>query len=149
MRLHSFCRAVVTLFLNPWKNSVHRVPLFNTQNDPVVWENFPSPVPYPLGLEAMEHQVQQIAVQAAKEQIWLLEHEEVYTLGSSGTHTDILVSPSIPVIETGRGGQVTYHGPGQRVGYVLLNLRKRKLDNKRYVSKIQKWIQNTVTQKNC
>ncbi|MGL4825794.1 MAG: lipoyl protein ligase domain-containing protein, partial [Alphaproteobacteria bacterium] len=103
----------------------------------VTWERSPQQIAYSSGIAQMDSKVQRIVAGEASEQIWLLEHDDVYTIGSSGTPDDILTPTSIPVYETGRGGQVTYHGPGQRIGYVFLNLRQRKMDPRTYVQTLQ------------
>jgi lipoyl(octanoyl) transferase len=110
----------------------------------VTWERSPQRVPYSDGVNQMDSQVQRIVEGEGSEQVWLLEHDNVYTIGSSGTPDDVLTPTSIPIYETGRGGQVTYHGPGQRIGYVLLNLRQRKLDPRAYVQTLQAWIREAL-----
>jgi lipoyl(octanoyl) transferase len=110
----------------------------------VIWETSLQRVAYPDGVAQMDLQVQRIVEGEAPEQVWLLEHDDVYTIGSRGTSEAILTPPTIPVYETGRGGQVTYHGPGQRIGYVLLNLRQRKLDPRTYVQTLQAWIREAL-----
>ncbi len=110
----------------------------------VTWERSPQRVAYSDSVTQMDSQVQCIVEGEASEQVWLLEHDDVYTIGSSGKSDDILTPTSIPVYETGRGGQVTYHGPGQRIGYVLLNLRQRKMDPRTYVQTLQAWIREAL-----
>lgn len=102
-------------------------------------------VEYPEALAAMREQVAAMKRGEAGERVWLLEHPPLYTAGSSARQEDLLAAP-FPVYETGRGGQYTYHGPGQRVGYVMLDLKKRaeargeKPDLRRYVQQLEGWI---------
>ncbi len=100
-----------------------------------------SPVPYEHAVDVMEDRVAAIRAGRADELVWLLEHPPLYTAGTSAKIEDLL-QPRFPVFETGRGGQYTYHGPGQRVGYVMLDLSKRqqKPDIKHYVLQLEEWI---------
>jgi lipoyl(octanoyl) transferase len=98
------------------------------------------PVPYPDAVAAMEARVAAIAVGTAPEQVWLLEHPPLYTAGTSAKPADLLQKDRFPVYATGRGGQYTYHGPGQRVGYVMLDLNKHGADVRRYVHNLEGWI---------
>ncbi|MCG5234069.1 lipoyl(octanoyl) transferase LipB [Xanthobacter oligotrophicus] len=101
-------------------------------------------VPYPEALAAMEARVAAIADGTARECVWLLEHPPLYTAGTSARPED-LVDARFPVYETGRGGQFTYHGPGQRVAYVMLDLKRRSPDVRRYVSALEAWIIGTLS----
>src|ERR1700730_8683605 len=94
---------------------------------PVEWRNAPSPVPYLEAVAAMEARAAAIAEGRAPELVWLLEHPSLYTSGTSGKAEDLRAS-RFPLIATGRGGQLTYHGPGQRVAYVMLDLKRRRPD---------------------
>ncbi|QQG37161.1 MAG: lipoyl(octanoyl) transferase LipB [Micavibrio aeruginosavorus] len=98
-------------------------------------------VNYPEALQVMEGRVAAIRAGTAPETIWLLEHPPLYTAGTSAKPSDLL-HPRFPVFETGRGGEYTYHGPGQRVGYVMLDLKKRQKipDIKLYVWQLEEWI---------
>lgn len=98
-------------------------------------------VEYPDALRLMEERVAAIRAGTDPEMVWLLEHPPLYTAGTSAKATDLL-NPRFPVFETGRGGEYTYHGPGQRVGYVMLDLKKRQRvpDIKRYVWQLEEWI---------
>jgi lipoyl(octanoyl) transferase len=98
------------------------------------------PVPYPEAVAAMEARVAAIAAGTAPEQVWLLEHPPLYTAGTSAKPADLLQKDRFPVYATGRGGQYTYHGPGQRVGYVMLDLNKHGADVRRYVHNLEGWI---------
>jgi lipoyl(octanoyl) transferase len=93
----------------------------------------------------MEHRVSDIIANKAPECLWLVEHPPLYTAGTSAQKQDLLDANRFPVYETGRGGQYTYHGPGQRVGYVMIDLKQRNAqDIKKYVYDIEQWIINTL-----
>ncbi len=106
-----------------------------------------SPVAYPEALEVMEARAAAIADGQANELVWLLEHPPVYTAGTSANDAD-LIDARFPVYHTGRGGQFTYHGPGQRVGYVMLNLKQRKPDVRGFVHDLEQWLIETLAQFN-
>src|SRR3954469_25752005 len=95
---------------------------------PVEWAVSTDAVPYPAAVTAMEARAAAIAAGEAGELVWLLEHPPIYTAGVSAKAGDLLAPGRFPVFETGRGGQFTYHGPGQRVAYVMLDLRARRRD---------------------
>ena len=95
--------------------------------------------PYPESVAFMEERATQIADGRARELVWLVEHPPIYTAGTSARASDLL-EPRFPVFETGRGGQYTYHGPGQRVGYVMLDLRHRGMDVRRFVQGLEEWL---------
>ena len=103
------------------------------------WKVSPGLTPYPEALAAMEARADAIAAGTAGEQVWLLEHPSIYTAGTSAKDSD-LIDARFPVYRTGRGGQFTYHGPGQRVGYVMLNLKQRKPDVRAYVHDLEQWL---------
>ncbi|MBN8553521.1 MAG: lipoyl(octanoyl) transferase LipB [Caulobacterales bacterium] len=107
---------------------------------PVGWAVSASPVPYPDAVAAMEARAAAIAEGAADELIWLLEHPPLYTAGVSARPEDLLAPGAIPVFQTGRGGQFTYHGPGQRVAYLMLDLNQRGRDIRRFVRGLEAWI---------
>ena len=96
-------------------------------------------VAYPQALEAMEARVQEILEGREGELLWFLEHPPLYTLGRSGSSQEILRA-DVPLFETGRGGKATYHGPGQRVVYALLDLRVRGQDLRAYVWSLEEWL---------
>lgn len=102
------------------------------------------PVPYPAAIAAMEARVAAIAAGRAAELLWLLEHPALYTAGTSAKAEDLIAPGGLSVYPTGRGGQYTYHGPGQRVGYVLLNLRARGLDVRRFVAGLEDWLRASL-----
>jgi lipoyl(octanoyl) transferase len=88
----------------------------------------------------MEERVLALQTNKTPECVWLLEHPPLYTLGTSGQDKDILETSKLPLFRTGRGGQVTYHGPGQRVIYLVLDLKKRRKDIRWYVRELEEWI---------
>jgi lipoyl(octanoyl) transferase len=110
---------------------------------PVEWRIAPSPVPYLEAVAAMEARAAAIAEGRAPELVWLLEHPSLYTSGTSGKAEDLRDS-RFPLIATGRGGQLTYHGPGQRVAYVMLDLKRRRPDVRAYVAGLEQWIIRTL-----
>jgi len=96
-------------------------------------------VPYEMALAAMEARVADIRAGRAPELVWLLEHPPLYTSGTSSKPADLLQPTRFPVHTAGRGGQYTYHGPGQRVAYVMLDLRSRRQDVRRFVFDLEEW----------
>jgi lipoyl(octanoyl) transferase len=109
----------------------------------VEWRICDAPVDYLDAVAAMEARAAAIADGTAGELIWLLEHPPLYTSGTSGKEGDLL-APRFPLFATGRGGQVTYHGPGQRVAYVMLDLKRRRPDVRAYVAALEEWIIRTL-----
>ncbi|NNC59352.1 MAG: lipoyl(octanoyl) transferase LipB [Erythrobacter sp.] len=107
------------------------------------WQLETSPVPYRTALAAMEQRNAAIATGTSRELIWCLEHPPVYTAGTSAVASELL-DPRFEVVEAGRGGRYTYHGPGQRIGYVLLDLRKRGKDVRRFVHALEDWVVATL-----
>jgi lipoyl(octanoyl) transferase len=101
-------------------------------------------VPYEEALATMEARVADIRAGRAPELVWLLEHPPLYTAGTSSRETDLLQPARFPVHVAGRGGQYTYHGPGQRVAYVMLDLRRRRQDVRRFVSDLEEWTIRTL-----
>jgi lipoyl(octanoyl) transferase len=110
---------------------------------PVEWQVSDSPVDYDRALAVMTARAAAIARGEAPELVWLLEHPPLYTAGTSARPAD-LIEARFPVYVAGRGGQLTYHGPGQRVGYVMLDLRRRAPDVRRFVATIEQWIIETL-----
>ena len=100
-------------------------------------------LPYPEAVDFMEARAAAIAAGTAPERIWLVEHPPIYTAGTSAKDSD-LIDARFPVYKTGRGGQFTYHGPGQRVGYVMLNLKPRGSDVRRFVHDLEEWLIRTL-----
>ena len=114
----------------------------------VQWEISDGEVDYNTALEKMDNYVQKIISGEADEKIWLLEHPSLYTAGTSASKEDLVEPDRFPVYETKRGGQYTYHGPGQRVVYVMLDLNKRGKDVKKFVENLEAWIINTLAEFN-
>jgi lipoyl(octanoyl) transferase len=104
------------------------------------WAVSPGLTDYEAAVAAMEARANAIAAGEAGELVWLLEHPPLYTAGVSAKQADLLAPDRFPVYRTGRGGQFTYHGPGQRVAYVMLDLRTRGRDVTRFVADLERWI---------
>ena len=109
----------------------------------VEWRISDQAIPYPEAVAKMEARVADIAAGSANELVWLLEHPSLYTSGTSGKIADLL-DARFPVFQSGRGGQLTYHGPGQRVAYVMLDLKRRRPDVRAYVASLEEWIIRTL-----
>lgn len=103
---------------------------------------------YEEALELMEKRVADIRAGSAKELVWFLEHPPLYTAGTSSKETDLLDPKKFPVHNVGRGGQYTYHGPGQRVVYVMLDLKKRGKDVRKFVANLERWVIDTLAEFN-
>ena len=101
-------------------------------------------VDYQQAVRDMEERVAAIRAGGAEEMVWLLQHPALYTAGTSAKAGDLLDAGGLPVYQTGRGGQYTYHGPGQRVAYVMLDLQARKLDIRCYVAMLEDWLIATL-----
>lgn len=113
---------------------------------PIEWRTSPNLVPYTEALAHMQARAAEIITGDAREQVWLLEHPPLYTAGTSAAKSDLIMPDRFPVYPTGRGGQYTYHGPGQRVAYVMLDLRKRGRDVAAFVRGLEQWIIDTLAQ---
>ena len=111
---------------------------------PVDWHVSDTPVDYRDAVARMESLVAQIAQGAAPERVWLVEHPPIYTAGTSAIESDLLTPKRFPVHNTGRGGQYTYHGPGQRVAYVMLDLKRRQQDVRAFVAALEEWLIATL-----
>jgi lipoyl(octanoyl) transferase len=107
---------------------------------PVEWRISAEPVGYDEALAEMRMRVDSIAADGAEELVWLLEHPALYTAGTSADPRDLIDPDLLPVYRTGRGGQFTYHGPGQRVAYVMLDLRQRRRDVRAFVHGLEQWV---------
>ena len=105
----------------------------------VEWIQSEGPVPYPQAVAAMEARVADIIAGRAQEAVWLLEHPPLYTAGTSAKADDLTDPNRFPVFKTNRGGQFTYHGPGQRVAYVMLDLSRRGRDIRAFVEALEAW----------
>jgi lipoyl(octanoyl) transferase len=111
-----------------------------TANQALEWRVSDAPVAYDTALQAMDARVQHIRDGSAGELVWLLEHPALYTAGTSAQAGDLLDPGRFPVHQTGRGGQYTYHGPGQRIAYAMLDLNRRGPDVRRYVHDLEDWV---------
>ena len=110
----------------------------------IEWRASKTPVEYPAAVEEMEGRVAAIRTGAAAELVWLLEHPPLYTSGTSARDEELLEPGRVPVHRTGRGGRYTYHGPGQRVAYVMLDLTRRGPDVRCYVYRLEEWMIRTL-----
>ncbi|MEN8237013.1 MAG: lipoyl(octanoyl) transferase LipB [Pseudomonadota bacterium] len=117
-----------------------------TQQPIIEWQVSRNLVSYPEAQDLMQRRVCEIQAGTADPLIWLLEHVPLYTMGTSAKRTDILSPERCPVYGAGRGGQVTYHGPGQRVGYVLMDLKRQQdpPDLRAYIFKLEQWLIDTL-----
>ncbi len=113
--------------------------------DLVRWEVAQGLVPYAYAVARMEAEAEAIARDEAQELVWLVEHPALYTAGTSAKPGDLISPDRFPVFQTGRGGQYTYHGPGQRVAYVMLDLKKRGGDVRAFVAALERWIIATLS----
>ena len=104
------------------------------------WRTAREPVDYPTAVAAMEARVAAIRNRSGRELVWLLEHPALYTAGTSAKPEDLLNADGLPIYQTGRGGQYTWHGPGQRVAFVVLDLTQRGADVRRHVRNLEDWI---------
>ncbi len=114
------------------------------RDEPVRWEVARMPQPYLESVARMEREAELIANGDARELVWLLEHPALYTAGTSAKDQDLVSPDRFPVFQTGRGGQYTYHGPGQRIAYVMLDLKKRGGDVRGFVGGLERWIIDTL-----
>ena len=111
------------------------------QSGPAVeWRVEPGLLAYPDALAAMEARAEAIRAGTAPEQVWLVEHPPLYTAGTSAQSSDLIEPDRFPVFAAGRGGEYTYHGPGQRVAYVMLDLKRRREDVRAFVAALEDWI---------
>lgn len=122
-------------------NTLTEPPIFGREDGaPAGWAVSQAQIPYPEAVAAMEARAAAIAEGRAGELIWLLEHPPLYTAGVSSKESDLLDANRFPVFQSGRGGQFTYHGPGQRVAYVMLDLTKRRRDVRAFVASLEAWV---------
>lgn len=110
----------------------------------VEWRVSDALAPYDEAVAAMEARAEAIAAGEAPELVWLLEHPPLYTAGTSAKEADLVEPARLPVFATGRGGQYTYHGPGQRIAYVMLDLKRRTPDLRAYVAGLEAWLIATL-----
>jgi lipoyl(octanoyl) transferase len=120
-----------------------QLPMTEAFPETIEWRRDTAPVPYRIALARQEARNAAIAAGEARELIWLLEHPPVYTAGTSAPASELL-DPRFEVVETGRGGRYTYHGPGQRIVYVLLDLTKRGRDVRCFVHSLEGWVIATL-----
>jgi lipoyl(octanoyl) transferase len=113
-------------------------------NSRIEWRVSPGLSPYAETLAAMEARAAAIRAGEARELIWLVEHPPLYTAGTSAKADELLAPDRFPVFATGRGGRYTYHGPGQRVGYLMLDLERRGRDVRRFVTALEQWLIDTL-----
>ena len=111
---------------------------------PVEWRIDDRPVAYEAAIEAMEARAHAVRQDGASELVWLLEHPPLYTAGTSADPAELLSPDLFPVFRTGRGGRYTYHGPGQRVAYAMLDLQARGLGVRDYVRGLEEWLIRTL-----
>ncbi len=116
--------------------------------EPVEWCVADGLTPYPDAVAEMERLAVEIAAGRARERVWLVEHPPLYTAGTSSDDADLVEPQRFPVYRSGRGGQYTYHGPGQRVAYVMLDLNRRIPDLRRYVAALERWLIATLAEFN-
>ena len=112
----------------------------------IEWKISDEPVAYEFALAEMEQRVAAIHDGSARELVWLLEHPPLYTAGTSANLSDLRDPDRFPVHKAGRGGQYTYHGPGQRVAYVMLDLKKRNADIRAFVQDLEDWVVDVLAQ---
>jgi len=112
----------------------------DVRSNPVEWLMSPGLTPYPAALDAMQARAAAIAAGNAGEQVWLAEHPPLYTAGTSADPAELLTGDRFPVYRAGRGGRYTYHGPGQRVGYVMIDLGRRGRDVRRFIHRLEGWL---------
>ncbi len=115
---------------------------------PLDWRVSDELIPYPDAVASMEARAAAIHAGRAGEQVWLLEHPPLYTAGTSAKDADLVAPDRFPVFRSGRGGQFTYHGPGQRIAYLMLDLNRRGPDLRRYVAGLEDWIIATLARFN-
>jgi lipoyl(octanoyl) transferase len=125
------------------RQSLDLTPFLASTGEPVEWRISDAAIAYPEAEAAMETRAAAIAAHQAGELVWLLEHPPLYTSGTSAKASD-LIEARFPTYPTGRGGQLTYHGPGQRVAYVMLDLKRRRPDVRAYVASLEQWIIRTL-----
>lgn len=132
---------------NPERHTLSTDALHSSSSTQIAWEIADEPVDYETAVARMERLAQGIAEGHEQERVWLVEHPPLYTAGTSASEAHLL-NDALPVFKTGRGGEHTYHGPGQRVCYVMLNLNERVQDLRLYVATLEQWIINTLDQFN-
>ena len=112
----------------------------------IEWKISDTPIPYETSINVMEQRIKGIREGNERELIWLIEHPPLYTAGTSADASDLISPDRFPVYDAGRGGQYTYHGPGQRIAYVMLDLKKRNSDVRAFVQDMEDWIVDVLAQ---
>jgi lipoyl(octanoyl) transferase len=112
----------------------------------IAWARSDAPIDYPDAVRAMQERAAGVASGDAPELVWLLEHPPIYTAGTSTRDEELLAHDRLPVHRTGRGGRLTYHGPGQRIAYVMLDVRRRGGDVRAFVAALEDWIIGTLAE---
>ena len=112
----------------------------------IEWRTSPGLTPYPEALAEMDRRVEAIQAGEAPELVWLLEHPPLFTAGTSADPAELFNPQGFPVYEAGRGGRYTYHGPGQRVGYVMIDLNKRGRDIRKFVHSLEGWLIDSLAE---
>ena len=115
---------------------------------PPEWRIDDVPIDYPAAMAEMDRRAAAIRAGTAPELVWLLEHQPLYTAGTSADDAELLDAGGLPVHRSGRGGRLTYHGPGQRIGYCLLDLKRRNPDVRWYVAQLEAWLIETLARFN-
>ena len=110
----------------------------------IEWARSKTAVDYPDAVSAMQERATRIAAGTAAELVWLLEHPPIYTAGTSAREDELLVRDRFPIHRTGRGGRLTYHGPGQRIAYVMLDVKRRGGDVRAFITALEGWIIGTL-----
>ena len=124
--------------------SLEKLRIETPATGPIEWRVSEEPVPYEVAVAFMQSRATAIAAADAPELVWLLEHPPLYTAGTSANVADLTEPDRFPVYKTGRGGQYTYHGPGQRVAYVMLSVKDRGSDIRCFVRGLERWIIDTL-----
>jgi len=130
------------------RNDISSLFLAAPGSDPVDWVIEEGLLDYSAALSFMEKRAGDIREGKAREMVWLVEHPPLYTAGTSAKIDDLLEPDRFPVFQAGRGGEYTYHGPGQRVVYVMLDLKRRREDVRAFVAALEEWIIRTLAQFN-
>ncbi len=145
--MDSFSRFMTQLNAPP-RETIRTSMLPAAPGAPVAWEVSREPVDYEAAVERMEHLAAAIRAGEESERVWLVEHPPVYTAGTSAEASGLVDPNRFPVHRTGRGGEYPYHGPGQRVAYLMLDLKRRREDVRAYVAALEDWIIATLDEFN-
>ncbi|MEL6437430.1 MAG: lipoyl(octanoyl) transferase LipB, partial [Pseudomonadota bacterium] len=128
--------------------SAHQFWATDGKTAPVEWRVAEGLIGHDDAVAFMEARVAAIAAGEAPELIWLIEHPPLYTAGTSANAADLVSPDRFPVFKTGRGGEYTYHGPGQRVAYIMLDLKRRRQDVRAFIAALEEWIIATLAEFN-